>query len=203
METTKTKVNENQTTETTDSNASSGEDAKKDVKKEKTFTQEELNDIITKRINKEKSKWMQSVSEAERLGKLSAEERAAEELKRQREELEAERRELKAFKEKYEKEQLLNQTSKELANKNLPIEFASILMGATAEATKENIEVFNTNFLKAVENEVNNRLKGKAPKSTDKKDPNKISKAQFKKMSLSERQELFNKDPELYATLKQ
>lgn len=169
----------------------------------KLFTQDELNDIITKRLNKEKSKWEHQVSEAERLASLSAEERLAEDIKRQQEELESNRKAFEEMKSKYEREQLLNQTSKELSKKSLPISFAELLTGKTAEETQANIESFSKAFTNAVQEEVNNRLKGRVPSSN--KDgglEGTITKEVFRKMSISDKQNLYNTNPELYKSLK-
>ena len=83
-------------------------------KQEKLFTQEELNEIIEKRLNKEKNKWKNEVDQAKRLAEMSAEERAKEEFKIQKADFEKQKAE-------FERERLLVQTQKELNTINIPI----------------------------------------------------------------------------------
>lgn len=132
--------------------------------------QSELDSFVDKRIAKAletaKGKWEKDFAtkleeekkEAERLAKLSATERKEAEYKKREEELnnrlkEIETRELKA------------ETIKELNEKKLPASFADFLMSDTAENTLENIKVFKKSFDEAVEQVVNERLKGEPPQT--------------------------------------
>ena len=133
--------------------------AKEEVK---TFTQEEVDKIIAKRIAREKkdieAKIEAERKQAEELAKLSEQEKASKLLEIKEKELEEK---IRAF----ESEKLLNETSKQLASKNLPVEFAEMLKGADAEKTFENIKVFEEKFNAALEVKVNERLKGNVPKT--------------------------------------
>ena len=128
----------------------------------KTFTQEEVDKIIAKRIAREKkdieAKIEAERKQAEELAKLSEQDKAKKLLEIKEKELEEK---IKAF----ENEKLLNETSKQLASKNLPTEFAEILKGADAETTFENIKVFEEKFNAALEVKVNERLRGNVPKT--------------------------------------
>ena len=133
--------------------------AKEEVK---TFTQEEVDKIIAKRIAREKkdieAKIEAERKQAEELAKLSEQDKAKKLLEIKEKELEEK---IKAF----ENEKLLNETSKQLASKNLPTEFAEILKGVDAETTFENIKVFEEKFNAALEVKVNERLRGNVPKA--------------------------------------
>ena len=164
----------------------------------KTFTQEEVDKMIQKRLSRERkdieAKIEAERAEAERLAKMSEAEKQQALFKKQVAEFEATK---KAF----EQEKLLNETSKQLASKNLPIEFAEMLKAQDAESTFENIKIFEAKFNEAVEKLVNERLKGKTPKAqTGAVDG--VTKEAFNKMSYKERLELYNSDPELYNKLK-
>ena len=163
----------------------------------KTFTQEEVDKIVNKRLARERkdieAKIEAERAEAERLAKMSEAEKQQALFKKQVAEFEATK---KAF----EQEKLLNETSKQLASKNLPIEFAEMLKAQDAESTFENIKIFEAKFNEAVERLVNERLKGNTPKV--KSDVSGMTKETFNKMSYSERVALFNSDPELYDKLK-
>ena len=163
----------------------------------KTFTQEEVDKMIQKRLSRERkdieAKIEAERAEAERLAKMSEAEKQQALFKKQVAEFEATK---KAF----EQEKLLNETSKQLASKNLPIEFAEMLKAQDAESTFENIKIFEAKFNEAVERLVNERLKGNTPKA--KSDVSGMTKESFDKMSYQERVALFNSDPELYDKLK-
>lgn len=163
----------------------------------KTFTQEEVDKIIAKRIAREKkdieAKIEAERKQAEELAKLSEQEKASKLLEIKEKELEEK---IRAF----ESEKLLNETSKQLASKNLPTEFAEILKGVDAETTFENIKVFEEKFNAALEIKVNERLKGKVPKVATKV-AGTITKEDFDKMSYADRVKLFNENRELYNQL--
>ena len=168
------------------------------VKEVKTFTQEEVNEMISKRLQRERKDIKAQIEaerkQAEELAKLSEQEKASKLLELKEKELNDK---MKAF----ENEKLLNETSKQLASKNLPIEFAEMLKGNDAEKTFENIQLFEAKFNEAVEKVVTERLRGNVPKTTTSSSLTSITKEQFKKMDLMQRQELFNNDRELYNEL--
>ena len=164
----------------------------------KTFTQEEVDKMIQKRLSRERKDIEAKIEaerrEAEELAKLS-------EAEKQKKLFEKKVAEFEATKRAFEQEKLLNETSKQLASKNLPIEFAEMLKAQDAESTFENIKIFEAKFNEAVEKLVNERLKGKTPKAqTGAVDG--VTKEAFNKMSYKERLELYNSDPELYNKLK-
>ena len=164
----------------------------------KTFTQEEVDKMIQKRLSRERkdieAKIEAERQEAERLAKLS-------EAERQKAMFEKQVAEFEATKKAFEQEKLLNETSKQLASKNLPIEFAEMLKAQDAESTFENIKIFEAKFNEAVEKLVNERLKGNTPKAKSDVSGG-MTKETFNKMSYQERLALFNSDPELYDKLK-
>ena len=169
-----------------------------EAKEVKTFTQDEVDKMISKRLQRERkdieAKIEAERKQAEELAKLSEQEKASKLLELKEKELNDK---IRAF----ENERLLNETSKQLASKNLPIEFAEMLKGNDAEKTFENIQLFEAKFNEAVEKVVTERLRGNVPKTTTSSSVASITKEQFKKMDLMQRQELFNNDRELYNEL--
>ncbi|BDR64428.1 DUF4355 domain-containing protein [Clostridium tetani] len=121
--------------------------------KEKTFTQEELEKIISKRLERERKKADEEKAEAERLAKMSAEERAKAEFEKEKRKFEEERK-------SFQKQQLELEVIKELTNKNLPTDFSKYLIAEDAETCMENIKTFETEFSDAIEKAVQERLKG-------------------------------------------
>ena len=165
---------------------------KEEVKIEKTFTQEEVDRMIAKRLKREKEKAEAEKEEAEKLAKMS-------EKERQQALFDKQVKEFEETKKAFENEKLLNETTKQLASKNLPVEFAEMLKGEDAESTFENIKVFENKFNEALENKVNDRMKRKIPKVSQGGEA--ITKEVFNKMSYSERLNLFNTNKELYDQL--
>ena len=151
----------------------------------KTFTQEEVDKIITKRLAREKKDIEEKIEkerkEAEELAKLS-------EAEKQKKLFEKEKAEFEETKRAYEREKLLNETQKQLSIRNLPISMAKHLVGENAENTLENINEFEKDFNSALEKMVNERLKGNTLKggTTKINNSNNLSKEQFNKMTYKE-----------------
>lgn len=133
---------------------------------EKTFTQEELEKILEKRLAREKKNLAEKIEaerqEAEKLAKMSEREKQ-QALLDKREKALAEREAA------LEKANLLNETTKQLSSKNLPIEFADYLIADDAENTFNRIAEFESKWNAALEIAVNERLKGNAPASNSNK----------------------------------
>ena len=166
----------------------------------KTFTQEEVDKIVAKRLAREKKDIEEKIEkerkEAEELAKLS-------EAEKQRKLFEKEKAEFEETKRAYEKEKLLNETQKQLSQRNLPISMAKHLVGENAEGTLENINEFEKDFNSALEKMVNERLKGNTLKGGTTKINNSdtLSKEQFNRMTYKERMKLYEEDRELYNSL--
>ena len=160
-----------------------------EVKNEKTFTQEELDKILNKKFAQWQKKTEEAKAEAERKAKLTEAEKLAEE-----------RKEFEAMKKQFEYEKRVNSTSKVLASNNLPVEFADFLVGENEEVTSQRVDLFKDAFNNALEKAITERLRGTTPKVSTSSMAS-ITKEQFKKMDLMQRQELFNNDRELYNEL--
>ena len=96
--------------------------------------------------------------EAERLSKLSDDERQKAELENTRAELERERA-------NFEREKIKYEAAKVLGQRGLPVEFTDYLIAEDNNKTLERITTFEKQYKKAIEAAVNERLKGKAPAS--------------------------------------
>ena len=160
---------------------------------EKLFTQEEVNNIVEKRLNKEKNKWKNEVDQAKRLAEMSAEDRAREQFKMEKAEFERQRAE-------FERERLLVQTQRELSTKNIPVEFADMLVKDDAESTKAAIDTFASLYNQSVEKGVSNKMKGRPPK-TKQTQSDGLDRAAFMKLSLAEQQKMAKENPDRYKEL--
>ena len=148
-----------------------------DVKKVKTFTQEEVNAILEKRLSREikkieaeKQKAMElelkaELEEAEKLAKMSEAERVKAKAEKERVKFEKERKKFEEEMRAFNQERMLNTTMTTLSEKNLPVEFASFLRADNAEQIMENIAIFDKHFNEAVEKVVLERLRGKTPQT--------------------------------------
>ena len=165
---------------------------------EKTFTQAELDAIIEKRLAKERAKFEErltaKVSEAEKLAKLSEEERAKAEIDIAKGELSAMKAEFDRMKAEFDREQLLSQVTKELDDRHLPIGMAQSLLGKDAETTKANIDRFENDWKASLENAIKAEIKSSSssPKVELKGEEGKFKDP--KDMSFKEFAEYYNKN---------
>jgi hypothetical protein len=127
----------------------------------KTFTQEELNAIIDKRLERERkdaqARIDKAVTEAQKLAKMSADERAEHE----RQELQKALAQREA---EITKRELRAEAKSQLSDKGLPVELAEILPYTDADTTNAALAAVEKVFRQAVEKGVTERLKGNAPK---------------------------------------
>lgn len=139
-------------------------DSNKDGKHEKTFTQDEVNQLIGKYRSEGKSKAEADIAKAvadakaewERQAKMTEDERVREaSVKRERE---------LADKEKALALRENTANAKELlAEKHIDTSMAKFLVTSDAEETMKNIEEFEKAYAKAIEAGVEDKLKGKTP----------------------------------------
>jgi len=136
--------------------------------KAKTFTQDEVDNIIKGRLAKERKSWEKQLvdqqTEAEKLASMSEKEKKQYQEQKRAKDLETReaaitRRELTA------------QAKEQLADKGLPITLAEILNFTDAESCNKSIETVEKAFQSAVEKAVEDRIKGGKPikKATDDK----------------------------------
>lgn len=166
----------------------------------KTFTQQELDDIVEARVaravkkaQKDAEEQIQKAqSEGERLAKLSKDERDKEEQAKRLSELEKREHDL-AMKE------LSIEARSLLSEEGLPVEFLGIVMADTAESVKDNISNLRTVFDQAVEKRVDERLTqskvrtGSTAGAMSKQDIMAISDTAERQRLISENMHLFKK----------
>ena len=167
-----------------------------EVKEVKTFTQEEVNAILEKRLSREikkieaeKQKAMElelkaELEEAEKLAKMSEAERVKAKAEKERIKFEKERKKFEEEMRAFNQERMLNTTMTTLSEKNLPVEFASFLRADNAEQIMENIAIFGKHFNESVEKVVTERLRGKTPQASTVN--NSFNMNELKNMSAAE-----------------
>lgn len=133
----------------------------------KTYTQADIDAALATKLAAEKSKWeteYQQKAEAakkeqERLSKLSDDERKKVEIEKTQQELQAKEKELKI-------KELKLEVVEDLTKRGIPVSFLDYLVvDADSEKTLGRITNFEKEYKKAVDEAVNERLKGKTPKA--------------------------------------
>ncbi|EGT4137999.1 DUF4355 domain-containing protein [Clostridium perfringens] len=164
-------------------------ETKEEVKKLE-FTQEELDNLISKRLEREKKKAKAEREEAEKLAKMS-------EAEKQQALFEKKVKEFEDMKKKYELEKMELEVIKQLSSKNLPTQFSKYLLNEDAETSFNNIKEFEVEWQKAIEQAVDTRLKGKTPQVGVVTNTT-ITKEQFNKLGFLEKQKFATDYPEAY-----
>lgn len=141
---------------------SSADDAGKDSKEQEAATQARIDAAVAAAQKKWEKNYQKKADaakkEAERLSKLSEDERAKEELEASRKELEAKEQELT-------RKELKLEMVKVLAKRNIPVQFMDYLIAEDNETTLKRITDFEKEFKKSIEAGVNEKLKGKVPQA--------------------------------------
>lgn len=163
----------------------------KDPKPAAKYTDEDVDKILNKKFAEWQKNQEKKVSEAERLSKMTAEEKANERIKQLEERLAA-----------ADKEKAVAAMSRQaraiLAEKNINVndELLANLVADDAEATKANCENFISLFTAAVEKVVKEKVKGDTPKAGS---SSGITKEQILKIqNRAERQRLMAEHKDLF-----
>lgn len=168
---------------------------------EKTFTQSEVDDLIKKRLAKQEKSFdkrmQEKLDEAEKLRQMNETQKAEYEQEKQK----AYIAELEA---KINRSGLEREASKMLSDGGIVVDdkILGLVVQDTAEATQEAVEGFVALVNALADKKVSEKLKGKTPKKMEDTSAGEITKEQFKKMGVRSRNELLERDPELYNRLR-
>lgn len=145
-------------TQTNNGESKTTEDSK--ASEQKTFTQEQLDQIINERLERERKSYEKKEAErkkAEEIEKLSGEEKLNAKHKAEMDKILAERDEaLRSSK--------IMKASSDLAKLGYDTEFATVVIGATDEETEKNIKNFDKMVNAIVEKRVQENLAKGSPK---------------------------------------
>ena len=136
-----------------------------DNKGGKTFTQDEVNTIISERLKAEKTKNEQSIKDAvagaiaehERQAKLTEDERQKEAKSKYEAELKAREEQITLRENRVKAQELL-------AKNNIPIDLVDFVVDLDATKMQEKIDTLAKTYNKSVETGVTDKLKGNPPK---------------------------------------
>lgn len=158
---------------------------------EKKYTDADVDAIIDKKFAKWKSEQEARENEAKKLAKMNADEKQKYQLDQREQEL-ANREKAIARKE------LTAEAKTMLSERGLPVELVAVVDLSNAEAVTESVASIQKTWEDAVQKGVSDRMKGSAPIKTAPQDNNELTKAQFYRMSHSEKAALKQSNPELY-----
>ncbi len=148
-------------------------------------------------LTKAQEKWQEltddKLSEAEKLAKMTKEEKAEYLQKKREKELDDRAAEIT-------RRELMAEAKNTLAEKKLPVSLAEVLNYADADSCKKSIEIVEKAFQEAVADGVAERLKGGKPPKSAQQDK-QITKEDYAKMSYAERVKLKAENPELFKQL--
>lgn len=124
--------------------------------------QREFDRRTSKALDTAKTKWQADAeaarTEAERLAKMSAEQRAAEEMKQKLDALAKREQEVS-------KRELMAQAKEELTGRGMPTELLSALDLSSADNCKSSMDTIEAVWRAAIQSGVNERMKGTTPKN--------------------------------------
>lgn len=163
-----------------------------------TFTKEEVDALIQKEADKRVSQALATAErknqaklrEAEKLANMSATEKYEFELQKREQAIAEKEHQLLLAENRAE-------ASKILAEKGLSQTFLDFVLADTADVMNDNITKIERAFKASVKQEVEKRLGNNAPKSSSINNGT-MTKEQFSKLSLAEKQKLYQTDKELY-----
>lgn len=162
-----------------------------------TFTAEQLQAEVDRRVNqameKAKRKTEAKVKEAEKLAKMNADERYKYELD-QREAAIAEKEHQLAVAENKAAASAI------LADKGLSASLVDFVVAEDAQTMNDNINLLEKAFKESVKREVESRLATSTPKKNLPLDQT-LTKESFRNMSLTEQAHLYESNPDLWKTL--
>lgn len=154
--------------------------------------QKAINTALENQKNKYEALMDDKLSEAEKLAKMTKEEKQDYMNKKHE-------KELADWEVSLTKRELMAEAKNTLAEKELPVTLAEVLNYTDAESCKKSIEALETAFSAAVGKAVEEKLKGGNPPKKAPEDV--VTKEHFLKMGYAERLNLKTTNPELYKQL--
>ena len=164
----------------------------------KTYTAEEVQELlqresdrrVSEALKKAEKKKEAAIKEAEKLAKMSEQERYEANLHKWEKEL----------KDKEEKIALMEnraEASKALADRGISIALVDLVLAADADDMMANIKKLEEEFKKSVNEEVKKKLGSNAPARSS-EDSGELTKENFKKLPIHKQVELMEQNPEKY-----
>ena len=162
----------------------------------KTFTQDEVNKIVSQRLERQKEQLKAKEDEAKKLSRMNAEQKANYELEKANKRAEEAAAKLARYEMRDSAKQMLADGGFNNADNSL----LDLVVTNTAESTQENVNVLLTAIEAIREDERNKLLAGKTPKVGG-KEIKPVSAQELVKMSTAERVKFQRENPAEYARI--
>ena len=161
-----------------------------DVKQEKTFSQDDVNNIVAKRVDKLNKQWeakFNALEESIKLSQMSEQEKAEHEYSKRIADLEAREKAIQERETAYSKQQYHNEITSQLKAKGLPTDMADLLVGFDAETVASKISAMEQSFATQVNSSIEAKVKASANvPTTPEKQAKQLTLADINNMSSSE-----------------
>ncbi|MFR0559416.1 DUF4355 domain-containing protein [Limosilactobacillus mucosae] len=162
----------------------------------KTFTQDEVNKIVSQRLERQKEQLKAKEDEAKKLSRMNAEQKANYELEKANKRAEEAAAKLARYEMRDSAKQMLADGGFNNADNSL----LDLVVTDTAESTQENVNVLLTAIEAIREDERNKLLAGKTP-TLGGKEIKPVSAQELIKMSTAERVKFQRENPAEYARI--
>lgn len=162
----------------------------------KTFTQDEVNKIVSQRLERQKEQLKAKEDEAKKLSRMNAEQKANYELEKANKRAEEAAAKLARYEMRDSAKQMLADGGFSNADNSL----LDLVVTDTAESTQENVNVLLTAIEAIREDERNKLLAGKTPKVGG-KEIKPVSAQEIVKMSTAERVKFQRENPAEYVRI--
>ena len=163
--------------------------------KEKTFTKDEVEQMISDRIKREREKAEADKAEAKRLAKMNADQKKDYEIDKQTKRAEEAEQKLARYEMQGQARKMFEESGVNVNDDDL-----SLVVTSEAETTQDNVNKLIA-FAKRIREDVKNEmLTGKTPKTNGNVAKN-IMQSQFDLMSSKQKAELYQENPDLFKKL--
>lgn len=163
--------------------------------KEKTFTKDEVEQMISDRIKREREKAEADKAEAKRLAKMNADQKKDYEIDKQTKRAEEAEQKLARYEMQGQARKMFEESGVNVNDDDL-----SLVVTSEAEITQDNVNKLIA-FAKRIREDVKNEmLTGKTPKTNGNVAKN-ITQSQFDLMSSKQKAELYQENPDLFKKL--
>lgn len=180
----------------TESEQPSESEEKQGEQQAKTFTQDEVNKIVSQRLERQKEQLKAKEDEAKKLSRMNAEQKANYELEKANKRAEEATAKLARYEMRDSAKQMLADGGFNNADNGL----LDLVVTDTAESTQANVNVLLTAIEAIREDERNKLLAGKTPKVGG-KELKPVSAQELLKMSTAERVKFQRENPAEYARI--
>lgn len=163
--------------------------------KEKTFTKDEVEQMISDRIKREREKAEADKAEAKRLAKMNADQKKDYEIDKQTKRAEEAEQKLARYEMQGQARKMFEESGVNVNDDDL-----SLVVTSEAETTQDNVNKLIA-FAKRIREDVKNEmLTGKTPKTNGNVAKN-ITQSQFDLMSSKQKAKLYQENPDLFKKL--